>query len=59
MLYEIETPGPASVLEMFCKDGGEQGDEVVYGTSDGRVGLVQVTRCVFRKLQWEKFLFRF
>ena len=46
MLYEIETPGPASVLEMFCKDGGEQGDEVVYGTSDGRVGLVQVTRCV-------------
>ena len=32
------------MLELFCKDGGEQGDEVVYGTSDGRLGLVQVTR---------------
>ncbi|KAF6035121.1 BBS7 [Bugula neritina] len=43
VLYEVEVPGPANVLELFCKDGGEQGDEVVYGTSDGRVGLVQIT----------------
>ena len=42
--YEVELPGPPAVLELFCNDGGEQGDEVVYGTSDGRIGLVQVTR---------------
>ncbi|XP_067943832.1 Bardet-Biedl syndrome 7 protein homolog isoform X2 [Watersipora subatra] len=42
--YEVELPGPPSVIELFCNDGGEQGDEIVYGTSDGRIGLVQVTR---------------
>ena len=32
---------------LFYNDGGEDGDEVLYGTADGKIGLVQLTRCVF------------
>ncbi|XP_076005228.1 BBSome complex member BBS7 isoform X1 [Genypterus blacodes] len=39
LAYEIEVPGPPSVLELYNKDGG---DEVLYGTADGKVGLVQI-----------------
>jgi len=46
--YEVETPGPPTVLELYCRDGGEEGDEVVYGTADGRLGLVQITRSVHK-----------
>lgn len=27
-------------------DGGENGDEILYGTADGRVGLVRIGRLV-------------
>uniref|UniRef100_A0A3B4YF00 Bardet-Biedl syndrome 7 n=1 Tax=Seriola lalandi dorsalis TaxID=1841481 RepID=A0A3B4YF00_SERLL len=37
--YEIEVPGPPSVLELYNKDGGE---EILYGTTDGKIGLVQI-----------------
>uniref|UniRef100_A0A3B5Q1E5 Bardet-Biedl syndrome 7 n=1 Tax=Xiphophorus maculatus TaxID=8083 RepID=A0A3B5Q1E5_XIPMA len=40
--YDIEVPGPPSVLELFNKDGGE---EVLYGTTDGKIGLVQIGDC--------------
>uniref|UniRef100_A0A3B3B8Y8 Bardet-Biedl syndrome 7 n=1 Tax=Oryzias melastigma TaxID=30732 RepID=A0A3B3B8Y8_ORYME len=39
LAYDIEVPGPPSVLELYNKDAGE---EVLYGTTDGRLGLVQI-----------------
>ncbi|XP_029964352.1 BBSome complex member BBS7 isoform X2 [Salarias fasciatus] len=39
LAYEVEVPGPPSVLERYNKEGGE---EVLYGTIDGKIGLVQV-----------------
>ncbi|CAN9514593.1 unnamed protein product [Ophioblennius macclurei] len=39
LLYDVEVPGPPSVLERYNKDGG---DEVLYGTTDGKIGLVQI-----------------
>lgn len=44
VLYEVEVPGPPTVLELFCNTGGEDGDEVLYGTADGRLGLVQISK---------------
>ncbi|XP_065058986.1 Bardet-Biedl syndrome 7 protein homolog [Rhopilema esculentum] len=43
MLYEQEVSGPPVVLALNAKVGGEGRDEVLYGTSDGKVGLVQLT----------------
>ena len=43
MRYEVEVSGPPCVLALYNKTGGESGDEVLYGTSDGKVGLVQIT----------------
>ena len=42
--YSAELPGSPTCLQLFYNDGGEKGDEVIYGTSDGKVGLVQLTR---------------
>ncbi|KAA8588617.1 hypothetical protein FQN60_009962 [Etheostoma spectabile] len=39
LAYDIEVPGPPSVLELYNKDGGE---EILYGTTDGNIGLVQI-----------------
>ncbi|XP_029367907.1 BBSome complex member BBS7 isoform X1 [Echeneis naucrates] len=39
LAYEVEVPGPPSVLELYNKDGGE---EILYGTTDGKIGLVQI-----------------
>uniref|UniRef100_A0A671W8M7 Bardet-Biedl syndrome 7 protein homolog n=1 Tax=Sparus aurata TaxID=8175 RepID=A0A671W8M7_SPAAU len=39
LAYDIEVPGPPSVLELYNKDGGE---EILYGTTDGKIGLVQI-----------------
>lgn len=44
LLYNVELPGPPSCLSLFYNDGGETGDEVLYGTADGKIGLVQLTR---------------
>ena len=38
--------GPPSCLALFYNDGGENGDEVLYGTEDGKIGLLQLTRYV-------------
>ncbi|XP_028315349.1 BBSome complex member BBS7 [Gouania willdenowi] len=39
LVYDIEVPGPPSVLELYSKDGGE---EILYGTIDGKIGLMQI-----------------
>ncbi|XP_062611317.1 Bardet-Biedl syndrome 7 protein homolog isoform X1 [Saccostrea cucullata] len=44
LLYEVEVPGPPCVMQLYGNDGGDEGDEILYGTSDGRVGLVQIGR---------------
>ncbi|KAJ8385177.1 hypothetical protein AAFF_G00192280 [Aldrovandia affinis] len=42
LMYEVEVSGPPSVLELNSQDGGGVG-EVLYGTADGKLGLVTVT----------------
>ncbi|KAM9795580.1 BBSome complex member BBS7 [Neosynchiropus ocellatus] len=37
--YDVEVPGPPSVLELYNRDGGEQ---VLFGTTDGKIGLLQI-----------------
>ena len=44
MLYSAQLPGPPTCLHPFYNDGGENGDEVLYGTSDGKIGLIRLTR---------------
>ncbi|XP_034454534.1 Bardet-Biedl syndrome 7 protein [Hippoglossus hippoglossus] len=39
LVYDIEVPGPPSVLERYNRDGGE---DVLFGTTDGKIGLVQI-----------------
>jgi len=34
------------VLHLNGNEGGESGDEILYGTADGRVGLVRIGRLV-------------
>ncbi|XP_060783284.1 Bardet-Biedl syndrome 7 protein isoform X2 [Neoarius graeffei] len=44
LLFDFEISGPPSVLELHNRDGGKDGEEVLYGTTDGKLGLVQLTR---------------
>ena len=44
LLYSAQLPGPPTCLHPFYNDGGENGDEILYGTSDGKVGLMKLTR---------------
>ncbi|XP_059178625.1 Bardet-Biedl syndrome 7 protein homolog isoform X3 [Physella acuta] len=46
LLYEAEVPGPPVVMELFGNTGGDEGNEILYGTSDGRVGLMQIGQLV-------------
>ncbi|KAL5012626.1 hypothetical protein ScPMuIL_011177 [Solemya velum] len=41
LMYEVEVPGPPVVLQLYGNDGGEEGNEILFGTSDGRIGLVE------------------
>ncbi|XP_019389548.1 PREDICTED: Bardet-Biedl syndrome 7 protein isoform X2 [Crocodylus porosus] len=41
LLYEVEVPGPPSVLALNKGNGGDSGEEVLFGTSDGKLGLIQ------------------
>uniref|UniRef100_A0A8D2JDF9 Bardet-Biedl syndrome 7 n=1 Tax=Varanus komodoensis TaxID=61221 RepID=A0A8D2JDF9_VARKO len=43
LLYEMEVPGPPAVLALNNGNGGDSGEEVLFGTSDGKIGLVQIT----------------
>ena len=29
-------------LCLYAKNGGDDGNEILYGTSDGRIGMVQI-----------------
>lgn len=49
LAYGIEVPGPPSVLELYNKDGG---DEILYGTTDGKIGLIQVDEQA-SSVKWE------
>lgn len=44
MLYEVEVAGPPQVLALYNGGGGVSGEEVLYGTSDGKIGLIQLGR---------------
>jgi len=44
LLYEVEVAGPPMVLALQDGSGGVSGEEVLYGTSDGKVGLIQLGR---------------
>ncbi|XP_078457100.1 BBSome complex member BBS7 isoform X1 [Lampetra fluviatilis] len=40
--YEMEVPGSPSVLALFGRNGGDSGQDVLYGTADGKLGLLQI-----------------
>ncbi|XP_019647281.1 PREDICTED: Bardet-Biedl syndrome 7 protein homolog [Branchiostoma belcheri] len=42
LLYEVEVPGPPQTLCLLNGNGGVEGNELLYGTSDGKVGMVQI-----------------
>ncbi|XP_064637282.1 Bardet-Biedl syndrome 7 protein homolog isoform X2 [Lineus longissimus] len=44
LLYEVEVPGPPSCLCLYGNHGGDEGNELLYGTADGKIGLVQISR---------------
>lgn len=52
VLYDFEISGQPSVLELHNRDGGKDGEEVLYGTADGKLGLVQLT-CSAPVPKWE------
>eukprot|EP00069_Balaena_mysticetus_P019254 bmy_02485T0 len=43
VMYEIEVPGPPTVLALHNGNGGDSGEDLLYGTSDGKLGLIQIT----------------
>ncbi|XP_054419498.1 Bardet-Biedl syndrome 7 protein isoform X1 [Pteronotus mesoamericanus] len=43
VVYEVEVPGPPAVLALLDGDGGDSGEDLVFGTSDGKLGLTQIT----------------
>lgn len=46
MLYEAELPGIPTTIVLSNKTGGPTKSEIVYGTSDGRLGQVEIGRSV-------------
>jgi hypothetical protein len=46
LLHSIEVDAVPTVLHLHGNDGGETGDEILYGTADGRIGLVRISRLV-------------
>ncbi|KAM8969275.1 Bardet-Biedl syndrome 7 protein [Sarcophilus harrisii] len=43
MMYEVEVPGPPTVLALHNGNGGESGEDLLFGTSDGKLGIIQIT----------------
>ena len=43
VLYETEVSGPPSTLALYNNDGGANGREVLFGTSDGKIGLIDLS----------------
>ena len=46
VLYSVEVPATPSTVHLFYEDGGEYGDLLMYGTTDGRLGLLAIGRRV-------------
>ncbi|XP_048473512.1 Bardet-Biedl syndrome 7 protein isoform X2 [Rhincodon typus] len=44
LLYEVEVPGAPKVLALHNGNGGDTGEDLLYGTCDGKLGLVQITK---------------
>ncbi|GLH03727.1 uncharacterized protein GBIM_09587 [Gryllus bimaculatus] len=44
VLHTVEIDAVPTVLHLNGNDGGENGNEILYGTADGRIGVVQVGR---------------
>lgn len=44
LLYQVEVPGAPSVLTLNDGNGGENGEEILYGTTDGKIGLIHITK---------------
>uniref|UniRef100_A0A8C5LHY1 Bardet-Biedl syndrome 7 n=1 Tax=Leptobrachium leishanense TaxID=445787 RepID=A0A8C5LHY1_9ANUR len=44
LLYQVEVPGAPSVLTLNDGNGGESGEEILYGTTDGKIGLIHITK---------------
>ena len=42
----ISRIGVFFLIQLFYNDGGEHGDEVLYGTTDGKIGFVHLTRYI-------------
>uniref|UniRef100_A0A914XPM1 Bardet-Biedl syndrome 7 n=2 Tax=Plectus sambesii TaxID=2011161 RepID=A0A914XPM1_9BILA len=40
--YQVELGGIPNILHLFLNNGGHQGQLVLYGTKDGRIGLVDL-----------------
>ena len=45
----ISRIGVFFLIQLFYNDGGEHGDEVLYGTTDGKIGFVHLTRYIETK----------
>ncbi|KAG8302515.1 Bardet-Biedl syndrome 7 protein [Homalodisca vitripennis] len=44
LLHSLPLTGVPTVLHLFNNDGGAIGDQLLYGTDDGTIGLVQITK---------------
>ncbi|CAG2063644.1 unnamed protein product, partial [Timema podura] len=42
VMHIVEIDSSPTVLHLYRNDGGDTGDQVLYGTVDGRVGVLQV-----------------
>ncbi|XP_075866756.1 BBSome complex member BBS7 isoform X3 [Microcebus murinus] len=43
VMHEVEISGPPTVLALHNGNGGDSGEDFLFGTSDGKLGLIQVT----------------
>ncbi|XP_045441970.1 Bardet-Biedl syndrome 7 protein isoform X2 [Pipistrellus kuhlii] len=43
VMFEIEVSGPPTVLALHNGNGGDSGEDILFGTSDGKLGLIQIT----------------
>ncbi len=43
LLYETEIAGPPTTLALLNNTGGFNGREVLYGTSDGKIGVLEMS----------------
>lgn len=51
-MFEVEVTGPPSTITLYQNDGGINGDEVLYGTTDGKIALVALDK-ILPNHRWE------